>query len=417
MKLITGDPFWPRRSGLLRTYPPLRADSSADVVVVGAGISGALIAHELSTTGIDVVVVDERDVVSGSTAATSGLLLYDTDSSLEDLTRETDEATAQRVYQLGLEAIDRIEHLIGTLGHPCGFARRPSLYLASRRSHVPALATEYERRHALGYDVTWLNRTDLEAISTIRAPAALSARQTAEIDCYQLTHALLVAASEKGARLFDRTRVLPPTCTKTDVTLRTTDGFALRASKVVWATGYDAARMLRRQTGNLASTWVFVSEPLSTFDGWPDRCLIWETARPYLYLRSTDDGRLMAGGEDEPCAECHRSEAWFARKIRRIRTRVTAMFPRIPIDVAFAWAGTFATTDDGLPFIGSVEEWPGVIFALGYGGNGITFSVIAASIVRDLYLGRPNPDADIFSFERPRQAPSVAADPCRDRTQ
>ena len=137
------------------------------------------------------------------------------------------------------------------------------------------------------------------------------------------------------------------------------------------------------------------------FPGWPDRCLIWETRRPYLYLRTTDDGRVLAGGEDGPCAECHRSARWLRTKTARLAARVRRMFPALPFEVAFAWAGTFATTDDGLPFIGEADERPGVWFALGYGGNGITFSVIAARLIADAYAGRSNPDAAIFAFDRP----------------
>lgn len=45
-------------------------------------------------------------------------------------------------------------------------------------------------------------------------------------------------------------------------------------------------------------------------------------------------------------------------------------------------------------------EFPHAYFALGYGGNGMIFSVIAAKIITDLHLRRPNPDADIFRFDR-----------------
>ena len=70
------------------------------------------------------------------------------------------------------------------------------------------------------------------------------------------------------------------------------------------------------------------------------------------------------------------------------------------LDVDFAWAGTFGETVDGLPYIGAHPEWPCCQFALGYGGNGITFSALAAGIVRDAILGRANPHADLFRFDR-----------------
>ena len=73
MDLRTGCAFWMLKDGLLASYPSLAADLSADVAIIGAGITGALVARELTNAGANVVVVDRRDVASGSTAASTGL--------------------------------------------------------------------------------------------------------------------------------------------------------------------------------------------------------------------------------------------------------------------------------------------------------------------------------------------------------
>ena len=70
------------------------------------------------------------------------------------------------------------------------------------------------------------------------------------------------------------------------------------------------------------------------------------------------------------------------------------------MEIAYAWAGTFGTTDDGLAYIGPSPEWTNAYFALGYGGNGITMSLIAAEMIVDHYLGRANADAKLFRFDR-----------------
>jgi glycine/D-amino acid oxidase-like deaminating enzyme len=399
VNLHTGSPFWPIRDGLPASYPALLDDASADVAVVGAGITGALMAHELSTAGLDVVVVERDDVASGSTAATSGLLLYDTDSSLRQLTDTFGAAAAARVYQLGLDAVTRVEELSHTLDHVCGFSRRPSLYLASSRRDLAALEEEYRRRADLGLNVRLLGRADIEAQYSFSAPGAIYSQGTGEIDCYRLAHALLASAAKRGARIYDRTAVTGVTARADGVELSINGSSTLRARRVVWATGYDVDLKIGAP-GHLTSTWVFVTEPLDSFEGWPDRCLIWETARPYLYLRTTDDGRLLAGGEDEPPATRHERSTAFARKTERLVTRVRSMFPSLRIEPDYRWAGTFATTADGLPFIGQIGRYPNVWFALGYGGNGITFSVIAADILRDVLLGRENRDSSLFSFDR-----------------
>lgn len=81
---------------------------------------------------------------------------------------------------------------------------------------------------------------------------------------------------------------------------------------------------------------------------------------------------------------------------------MAALLPSLDSRTAFAWAGTFAETLDGLPFIGRAEGFPHVLFALGYGGNGITFSLIASEILTDACCGRQDRDAALFAIDRPR---------------
>ncbi len=146
---------------------------------------------------------------------------------------------------------------------------------------------------------------------------------------------------------------------------------------------------------------IVLGSEVETFEGWGEgQCLIWESARPYVYLRTTPDRRLIIGGEDDPSDDERRRERRLPQKTERLLQRARAMFPAIPLEVAYAWAGTFGETEDGLAYIGETRDLPGVYFALGYGGNGMTYSVVAAQLIRDAFLGRPNPDAEVFSFDR-----------------
>jgi glycine/D-amino acid oxidase-like deaminating enzyme len=172
--------------------------------------------------------------------------------------------------------------------------------------------------------------------------------------------------------------------------------------------GYEGADHVRPPTTELSSTWAFVSEPLDGRAPWAGRSLIWETARPYLYARTTDDNRIVVGGEDEPYADGHQNTALLARKTARLATRIRGLVPGLTVEIAYAWAGTFGSTSDGLPLIGPSADHPRVWCSLGYGGNGITFSVIAARLLTDAYLGRPSTDAAIFALDR-----SSLTDPLR----
>jgi glycine/D-amino acid oxidase-like deaminating enzyme len=187
----------------------------------------------------------------------------------------------------------------------------------------------------------------------------------------------------------------------TGAVLTTDEGFRIKAKKVVFATGYETAQFLKRKVVKLKSTYAIVSEPIQEFVGWGyDRCVIWETARPYFYLRTTRDGRMMMGGEDEDFVNPTRRDRLIAGKARALLRKAKKMFPHIDIEIAYAWAGTFGETEDSLPYIGEVEEFPNAYFALCYGADGTNFALMAAEIIRDLYLQKPNPDAELFRFDR-----------------
>ena len=128
--------------------------------------------------------------------------------------------------------------------------------------------------------------------------------------------------------------------------------------------------------------------------------MIWELAQPYLYLRTTEDGRVIIGGEDEDFRDPARRDKMLPAKAEKLIERFRELFPDIALDMAFSWAGTFGETRDGLAYIGVHPDWPSSYFALGYGGNGITYALIAAEIIRDALCGRANDQAELFHFGR-----------------
>jgi glycine/D-amino acid oxidase-like deaminating enzyme len=400
MDLRSGQAFWPIKNGLLGVYPPLEQDLICEVAVIGGGITGALVAHYLVSVGIDTVVLDKRDIAKGSTSASTALLQYEIDTHLVDLMGMVGEADAARAYRLCYQAIDQLEGLVCGLGEHCSFQRKTSLYLASRPRDVRVLEAEARARRRIGLEVEfWPGGEVLERTGFSR-PAALFSRQTAEMDPYRFTHQLLAEGQRKGLRVYDRTEVRGWEYRGEEVVLQTNRESTVRARRMVFAAGYESQQYLKQPLARLKNTYALVSEPLPVDLGWLEQTLIWETARPYLYLRATQDRRVMVGGEDDPYLTLESRERRIPRKQRRLEQRFAEIFPAIPLETAFSWGGTFGETKDGLAYIGESPEIPRAYFVLGYGGNGITYSVVGAQIVRDLYLGRENPDRQVFRFER-----------------
>jgi glycine/D-amino acid oxidase-like deaminating enzyme len=222
-----------------------------------------------------------------------------------------------------------------------------------------------------------------------------------EIDPLRFTHALLAAAGRQGLEAYDRTGVSRYQSDRNGVLLETADGWRVRARKAIFATGYNIPPFVPRRSISLHSTFAFATSPLTSFDGWgEDRCLIWETARPYFYARTTQDGRAIIGGADQPFKGSHKVDRVQDRQTARLARQFAEMFPGIAFDVDWSWAGTFAETADGLPYIGVAPEFPNGYVALGYGANGVVFGYVAASLLLDLFLGRGSPDAELFRIGR-----------------
>jgi glycine/D-amino acid oxidase-like deaminating enzyme len=170
----------------------------------------------------------------------------------------------------------------------------------------------------------------------------------------------------------------------------------------VLAAGYEAQQWLDRRVARNRSSYAFVSDPIAADAlGALANTLTWETARPYLYLRSTDDGRLLVGGMDDAIDIPARRDARVEKKARVLLKKVLALWPQLPLAIDFAWAGTFAETEDGLPFFGPhPQHGPRVLFAMAYGGNGITYSMVGAGLLRAMIERRKHPLATLFSFAR-----------------
>jgi glycine/D-amino acid oxidase-like deaminating enzyme len=401
MDLRTSESYWLLKSGLLNVYPSLHENLNVDIAIMGGGITGALIAYYLSQTGLKIAVCDRRHIGMGSTCASTGLLQYEIDRPLIELAEMIGEDKAARSYQLCLESIDKLAALCRKLNIDTGFERKKSFYYASRQKDAPRkIKEEYEIRRKHGIKVELLEKQDISRIFPFRSFAALLSSNGGQVDAYRLAHGLLRAAIRNGAQVYDQTNILEIEHLSRKVLLKTEYGFSIKANKLIIANGYESYNYIPFNAIRLHSTYAITSEPLQEKEIWYENCLIWETAKPYLYMRTTGDQRVMVGGKDEVFYSPRKRDKLLASKTRDLVKAFHRKFPNIPLRVDFAWAGTFAETQDGLPYIGSIKQRPNTYFALGFGGNGITFSLIAAEIIRDLVMGKKNDDAGIFKFER-----------------
>jgi len=388
------------KNGYLQPYFSLTEDIKTDFVVIGGGISGALMARSLVLKGADVVLLDRRHIAMGSTSASTALLQYDIDRALHELIDLLGEKTAVRAYELSLDALKDLTKIASNLKIDPEIEIRKSFRFAKLKKDVSFIEKEYAARGRHGFDVELWDENKVAKHFPFAAPAALATNPSATADPYRLTHGVLQDAVEHGVRVFDKTPVERIERQTKGVVVHTSQGARIAAKRVVIACGYESVNYLPMKAGTLNSTYALVSQPLPTNDIWFENCTFWNTADPYIYGRTTADNRIIFGGEDEPFYDPERRDKLLDKKTKKLERQFEKLFPDIPLKVDYSWAGTFIETEDGLPYIGAVKQLSHTYFALGYGGNGITFSQLAANILTDILLEKSNADAKIFAFDR-----------------
>jgi glycine/D-amino acid oxidase-like deaminating enzyme len=376
---------------------PLRSDHKTEILVVGAGISGALVAEALSADGHEVTIVDRRGPARGSTPASTALVEYEIDTPLIELARKTGTYRAARAWQRSRLAVDAIAARTRELDIRCDMARRDSLYLAGDVLDRDGIEREVEVRRAAGLETLFLTGKALRERFGIRRAAALLAYDDLVLDPRRLTAGYLKAAAKRGARVCTPVDIVTVESGKRSHVAETRGGPTISCRYLVFATGYEFPKFVPLKGHRIISTYAIATRPQRR-RLWPEECLIWEASDPYLYMRTTADGRVICGGEDEDFSDDEMRDALIPKKIAAIRRKLERLLPKLDTAPDFAWAGAFGTSDTGLPLIGEVPRRPGCFAVLGFGGNGITYSRIAADIIRAAIDGKEDPDAGLYAF-------------------
>ncbi|MGN6520643.1 MAG: NAD(P)/FAD-dependent oxidoreductase, partial [Dokdonella sp.] len=320
------------------------------------------------------------------------------DAEMGDLAARYGDDAAELAYRSCAAALDTLNGELARLRR-IGFARARSLYFASHGYHRRRLRAEWQRRRDAGLRVEWLEHDELHRRFGLDAPAAILTRPAARVDPYRVCHALLRSIVRDGGRVFDRTAVLGFAVRARDVRVETDRGVALRARWLVVAAGYESQQWLDARIARNRSSYAFATDPSPDVDRLRG-VLAWETARPYLYLRTTDAGRLIVGGADDRVDVPALRDARLPRKAERL-ARQAARRLGVAVEPAWARGGTFAETEDGLPFFDShPQHGPRVLFALAYGGNGIAYARLGADVIAKRLRRLAHTCDDLVSFAR-----------------
>jgi glycine/D-amino acid oxidase-like deaminating enzyme/nitrite reductase/ring-hydroxylating ferredoxin subunit len=385
---IDTTPYWSASAGFPR-FAKLADDIAADVVIVGAGITGLTTAYVLARAGKRVVLLERGRCAGTDTGHTSAHLTMVTDTRLPELVKRFGRDHAQAVWDAGLAAIAHIDEVvreeeINGFEWVDGYLHAPADHSSGKDARH--LREDAELARELGFDAEFV-----DAVPVFERPGVRFANQ-ARIHPRKYLAGVAKAIVALGGRIFEHSeaeefcdepravKVNRHTVACEDIVIATHD-------PLVGLAGLAGATLFQTK---LALYTSYVVAGRVAPGGVPD-ALWWDTGEPYCYLRvepHRDHDLVIFGGEDHKTGQQQDTEACYRRLEQRLQTMIG------DVDVTDRWSGQVIETPDGLPYIGRSAGHQ--YSATGYSGNGLTFGTLAGLMIADAILQRPNPWAELF---------------------
>lgn len=380
---------------------------AADVVVIGGGITGCVSALLFARAGLRVVLLEAKRVGRGSTAASTALLMQEPDVDFRDLSARHGGAHARRVWLRGARSLRGLTALLRRGRIDASLEVLPSVYWTRDSTIAKDLRRELARRRDAGLSGAWLSTEALQRATGVAGAGGILTRGNAQVDPYKACIGIAALARDAGARLFEHSAVRRVRGSRQGVHV-VLDRGEVRADWALIATGYATAEFKPlagrfRMTNTYVIATPRISAPLRRRMGL-GRLMLWDTDVPYHYARWTPDHRVLLGGEDQPRVGRRPRRSAIRKHAARLMSHLASLYPVLDrLAPEYAWEGLFATSPDGLPYIGLHRRYPRHLFALGYGGNGMTFGYMAAEILLRYVRGKETTEDEFFGFGRTRR--------------
>ncbi|MCP4807943.1 MAG: FAD-binding oxidoreductase [Proteobacteria bacterium] len=389
---MSGLPYW--LDPLVAPATPLPGDVSCDVVVVGAGLCGTSAALRLAQAGVDVRLLEARQVAMSATGRNAGFLLQGTceryDRAVEIMGRDR----ARRIHSWTLDNHDRIAACIEEHGIECGYRRAGSLQLGGSALEDQELRVSAALLREDGFDAQLLEGDDVpQVFRGTGRQVAVHMVADGELDPARFVRGVAQAAQAAGATIHENTRVTSLDASAPgDVRVETEHG-VVSASLVIVATNARASDLLPWFEGNVDPVrgQMLATAPLPRLF---DRPIY--ANHGYDYWRQDEYGRVVLGGWRNLDAD---TEVGHAEVLNpRIQAKMRAFLEQFPwdqpLEITHQWSGIMGFSKDGLPLVGPAPSVAGAVVGTGFTGHGFGFAFLAGAALADLVLEGTHPFCD-----------------------
>lgn len=376
----------------------LERDEQADVVIVGAGITGLSVAYELTTRDRSVIVLDRGPVAAGMTARTTAHLASALDDRYHELINLRGASVARLYRDSQATAIDRMEAIQADEGIACDFRRVSGYLFAARPDDRSLLEREMEAASKVGLDVRWVDRLPTSRVNT--GPCLCFPNQ-ARVHPLEYLAGLVRALERRGARLHGGT---PMTSVEEDANgvVVHTPRHQVRAQAAIIASNSPVNDWLAIHSKQAPYRTYAIAGPVPR--GSVADALMWDTLDPYHYVRlqpGQSHDVLIIGGEDHRSGEADDMARRFDALVAWTRTH----FPDFG-EPTHRWSGQVLEPVDAVGFVGRNPGNERIYISTGDSGQGITTGAMAGMLIADLVTVGSSPWSEVYD---PGRTPVAAA--------
>ncbi|MFJ9893515.1 NAD(P)/FAD-dependent oxidoreductase [Streptomyces sp. NPDC091280] len=377
--------------------PGLLGTTHADVVIVGAGLTGLWTAYYLALERPDLqIVVVEREVAGfGASGRNGGWANAGIAGSASLYARRSGPAAVHAAEIETNHAVSEIGAVINRHGITCDYNKGGSLAVAMTEPQLQRLQAEYGAKQRLNPEATdlqWLNRDQVkERVNIPDVRAGLFTPHAARIQPAKLVRELALVVEQMGVQIAENTAV---TGVRSGVV--ETDGGSLASPVVILATEAYTTQLPGRHRRYLPLTSLMVAtEPLPpdvwNSLGWPAGMTIRDKRHLFFYAQRTADGRIAIGGRGAPYrlgSPIDSENEVSAEVADRLQQTLRQHFPQTAeARVTHHWGGPLGVPRDWCMSVG-YDTSTKIGWAGGYSGHGVTATNIAGRTLRDLVLNR-----------------------------
>ena len=383
--------------------PRAKGELTADVVIVGGGLTGCATAYACAMAGFKTVVLEGARIGQGSSGRSAGVLLPDPGPSFRDVAQAHGLRAARTAFQSWRRATLDAAALLRRLGIRCGLESQDALIVAAR-DEEKMMRRELDARVDASLDMTHLSRKQLLTSAVLDGVGALKMRDAFRLDPYRACLGLAAAAKKRGVVFFERTAVKKVTFGRKQVDVFT-EGAQVTAPTVVVTTGSASLefRQLRRHFAR-RENYLVLTEPMPPamrrMVG-ARGATIADMRSPHHRIRFTDDDRILVSGADQDETPARKRDAVLVQRTGQLMYELLTMYPAISgLMPEFGWERPYGQTSDGLPYIGPHRNFPRHLFALGGSGDSVTGAFLAARILARHLQGTPDKGDEVFGWTR-----------------